>query len=53
MIPCVDDAAAHMFAFRGRLVGTGGLLDVDREFLFGSVIWKKGLAFHQEGQGSP
>lgn len=37
VIPGINDTAAHMFSFRGRLVGAGGLLDIDGEFLFGSA----------------
>lgn len=35
VIPGVNDTAAHMLSFRGGLVGAGGLLDIDGEFLFG------------------
>lgn len=37
VIPRINDAAAHMFSFWGGLVGAGSLLDIDREFLFGSA----------------
>lgn len=50
MVPGIDDAAAHMFPLGGRLVGAGGLLDVDREFLFGSMIGRSASALDHEGK---
>lgn len=33
MVPCVDDACAHVFSLRRDLVAVGRFLDVDRELL--------------------
>lgn len=52
MVPRVDDATAHMFPFRGRLVRAGGLFDVDREFLFGPVMRKSALVLKQQERKS-
>lgn len=37
MVPCVDDTASHMLAFRSRLLGAGGLLNIDRKLGLGSA----------------